>query len=192
MHIAIEGLDGAGKTSTAKLLASEMGYIFLRNPIYNLVSEDGIHSFIKNLNKVNGDLYENVASLFYGAGNLYLNYFKPEKNIITDRHLCSTYLWNINRNNKIVFDFLVEECGKPDLTIILYAEANIRKKRILDRNPHDPDLEKDIFNDEKYDRAMEFVKQYNMNYIYLDNSYMTIEETVNEIKDIIKRKEKDV
>lgn len=186
MHIAVEGLDGAGKTSVAKLLAEELGYAFLRNPIYDLVSEYGLECFINKLNEVNGELHENIAALFYGAGNLYLNYFKQEKNIITDRHLCSTYLWNSNRNNTKIFDFLVEECGRPDLTIILYAEGSIRKRRIIDRNPKDPDLEKDIFNDEKYHKAIEFVKQYAMKYAYVDNSYITIQETVDEVMRIVK------
>lgn len=186
MHIAIEGLDGAGKTSAAKLLANELGYTFLRNPIYDLVGEYGLDHFINNLNYLNGELYENIAALFYGAGNLYLNNFKQNKNIITDRHICSTYLWNYNKSNISVFDFLVDKCGRPDLTIILYAKAEIRKKRILDRNSQDPDLKKDIFSDEKYQKALMLVKQYDMKYAYLDNSFLTVSETVNEIKYIVR------
>lgn len=182
MHIAIEGLDGAGKTSAAKELAEELGYVFQECPIYELVSRRGVNHFYEKLDQIEGNLHTDVAAMFFGVGNLYLRQLAQGKNIVTDRHICATYLWNINEDNIPFFDFLVELCGKPDLTIILYAEAWARKKRIMERNLHDSDLDEDIFTDEKYGRALEFVKRYDMKYIWLDNTSMDIRQTVNEIK----------
>ena len=47
MHIAIEGLDGAGKTSAARLLASQIGYVYQENPIYRLVGQEGANHFFE-------------------------------------------------------------------------------------------------------------------------------------------------
>lgn len=182
MHIAIEGLDGAGKTSAAKGLAEELGYVFQECPIYELVSRQGVTHFLGNLKQIDGNLHTDIAAMFFGVGNLYLRQIGQEKNVVTDRHLCATYLWNINKDNMPVFDFLAKACGKPGLTIILYAEAWARKKRIMERNPHDSDLDENIFTDEKYEKALEFVKRYNMKYIWLDNTYLNIQQTVEEIK----------
>ena len=182
MHIAIDGLDGAGKTTTAKYLAEKLGYIFLENPIYELVGRAGVNCFLEKLEQINGDLHTDICAMFYGTGNLYLNHFKQEKNVVTDRHLCSTYLWNFNGNNLPFFDFLVETCGKPNLTVILYAEGLERKRRIMNRVVTDPDLNEDIFSDEKYKMALEFVKRYNMNYLWLDNTYINVQQSVEIIK----------
>jgi thymidylate kinase len=46
MHIAIEGLDGVGKTSTAKLLADEIGFKFIEKPMHYLTDVDGINNYI--------------------------------------------------------------------------------------------------------------------------------------------------
>lgn len=182
MHIAIEGLDGAGKTSAAKCLAEELGYDFQECPIYELVGRQGVSTFFENLKQIDGNLHADIAALFFGAGNLYLRQLGQGKNVVTDRHLCSTYLWNVTDNNMPIFDFLAEACGKPDLTVILYAEGGVRKKRILSRNPLDPDLNEDIFTDEKYEKALEFVRRYNMKYIWLDNTSLDIKQTVEKIR----------
>ena len=87
-----------------------------------------------------------------------------------------------------IFDFLVANCPKPDLTVILYADGEVRRNRIIDRNPNDPDLNKDIFTNEKYCKAIEFVKRYEMNYMLIDNTNMscaqTIETIIKEIKKV--------
>ena len=41
MHIAIEGMDGAGKTSVAKLLAEKIGFKFVEKPLHYMLDEDG-------------------------------------------------------------------------------------------------------------------------------------------------------
>lgn len=181
MHIAIEGLDGVGKTCTAKCLAEKLGFDFLENPIYELVGRIGVKRFKEHTSQIDEDFYRNVAALFYGAGNLYLNHQKNEKDIITDRHLCATYLWNATQINLQFFDFLVDVCGQPDLTILLYAKPDIRRQRIMHRDPNDPDLQENIFTDEKYEKALDFVKRYNMKYLWLDNSEITICQTVDKI-----------
>ena len=142
--------------------------------------------FLKSLCEVKGDLHSDIAAFFYGAGNLYLNFLKKEANIITDRHLCSTYLWNKTAENDDIFRVLIRHCEKPDLTVILYADAKVRRQRIIERNPQDIDLsDTDVFDDKRYQKALSFVEEYGMNYFWLDNSRLSVSETVNRIRDIL-------
>ena len=41
MHIAIEGMDGVGKTSVAELIAEKLGYQFIEKPLHLLLDEEG-------------------------------------------------------------------------------------------------------------------------------------------------------
>ena len=36
IHISIEGMDGVGKSTTCKLLAEKLGYIFVEKPLHYL------------------------------------------------------------------------------------------------------------------------------------------------------------
>ena len=189
MHIAIEGLDGVGKTSAAKLLARQTGYVYQENPIYRLAGHEGANCFLKALRDVDGNLHSDLAAFFYGAGNLYLDHLRGFDNIVTDRHLCSTYVWNKTEANDDIFKALIRHCRKPDLTVILYADAEIRRKRIIERNSKDADLwDADTFDDGRYQKALSFVKEFDMNYFWLDNSSLSIQESVDTIRQVVEER----
>lgn len=48
-HISIEGMDGVGKSTTCKLLAERLGYIFVEKPLHYLFddSDDEIKQYQK-------------------------------------------------------------------------------------------------------------------------------------------------
>ena len=48
-HISIEGMDGVGKSTTCKLLAERLGYIFVEKPLHYLLddSDDEIKQYQK-------------------------------------------------------------------------------------------------------------------------------------------------
>ena len=52
MHIAIEGLDGVGKTQTAKLLAKQYNFTFIEKPLHYLTDTNGMEKTTINV----GDL----------------------------------------------------------------------------------------------------------------------------------------
>lgn len=45
MHIAIEGLDGAGKTETAKIVAQKLGLDFIEKPLHFITDEQGMENY---------------------------------------------------------------------------------------------------------------------------------------------------
>ena len=186
MHIAIEGLDGVGKTSTAKLLASEMGWEFIEKPMHFLTDVEDMKNYLRISKTINNSLSSDFAALFYGTGNYYTSIISKERSIVTDRHLASTYYWNGNENNIELFDFLVKVCGKPDLTFILYADATTRRERVVSRNCNDPDLNRNVFSNDQYKKIIDFVKKYDMNYITLDTTDMSLDGALDELKHYIK------
>lgn len=94
MHIAIEGLDGVGKTSTAKTLANKLEFEFVEKPLHYFFDEEGVNNYLRATYKINDEMDSTFAGLFYGSGNYYTSIMAKERNIITDRHLASTYYWN--------------------------------------------------------------------------------------------------
>ncbi len=187
MHIAIEGIDGAGKTETARRLAQKRGFTFIEKPLHYILDEEGMENYLRGTQNINDHLDHNFTGMFYGLGNYYLSreICRQKGNIVTDRHLCSTYFWNKNPENERFFDYLVEVCGLPDLTILLFTDQQVRRKRISQRNPGDPDLLNKILPNSCYDKMLEFVERYHAPYHLVDNSHMALEETVDRIDSLI-------
>ena len=182
MHIAIEGLDGAGKTQTAKLLAERLGYLFIEKPLHYLTDSEktGLDNYMQLTSKVNEMMDKKFRARFYGLGNLYVSNLAKERNIITDRHLASNYYWN-NDDDDNYFRTLISDCGHPDITYVLYVAADERKRRIQNRNENDPDLERSVFSNEPYERIINFLKENNMRYEFIDATNMSLDEVVNYI-----------
>lgn len=130
---------------------------------------------------INKAMDNDFKALYYGLGNLYMRQLANGSNVVTDRYLCSTYFWNQTSNNKILFDYLVRTAGLPDLTVILYADAEVRRQRISGRNANDPDLAEKVLPNSRYRKMIEFVENYGANYVLLDNSEMNLDETIQEI-----------
>lgn len=187
MHIAIEGMDGVGKTSTAKLLAERLGFTFIEKPLHYILDEEGMKNYLRITSYINDNMGKEITSAFYGLGNIYTSDIAKEKSIVTDRHLASNYCWNGAEENHQYFDYLVRICGKPDFTFLLYAPAKERERRIRSRDPNDPDLKDKIFDDKQYDKLISFLNEYDMPYCVVDNNHMNLVDTIDCIIDILKR-----
>ena len=90
-HISIEGMDGVGKSTTCKLLAEKLGYIFVEKPLHYLLddSDDEIKQYQKVAKRVNDNPNRNFTAWYYGLNNIYLYEKFKDQNIVTDRHIVS-------------------------------------------------------------------------------------------------------
>ncbi|MGL5625861.1 AAA family ATPase [Cetobacterium sp.] len=175
--IAIEGIDGSGKTTVGTALAEKLGYKFISKPMSEIIGKEEYKNCVPKLNKNQNEL---VKSLFYACGNAYS--LGLNENIVVDRHLLSNYYHNFGENNKKLFDVLIEILGKPDLTVLLYCKNTIRQKRMIDRNPEDKDIEEVFkFNEVELKKMKDFLNKYKFNYIEIDTTNLTIEETIKKI-----------
>lgn len=70
-HIAIEGMDGVGKTTTCKLLAERLGYKFIEKNLRFLFDDnDSFDNYFRIRDKVNANPDRLFTSWFYGLGNI--------------------------------------------------------------------------------------------------------------------------
>lgn len=185
MHIAIEGMDGVGKTSTARLLAESLGYKFVEKPLHYLFdNEECFSNYLRITNHINSQDSSDVKAMFYGLGNLFLGQYFADKNIVTDRHLASNYFWNSSKDNEKLFDFIVSKTGSPDITVLIYASPETRLKRIYGRNPEDTDINEVNLYPEAYNKMKCFLEKHKMEYFIVDNSDLTLDETVVKIIEV--------
>ena len=183
IHISIEGMDGVGKSTTCKLLAEKLGYIFVEKPLHYLFDKDE-HSFdeYKRIrDQVNSNPNRDFTSLFYGLGSLYMYEAFKDKNIITDRHLASNYAWSGSDSNDDVYELLVKKLGKPKLTVIVYSPSEVIVNRLLSRNKDDKDIVRAKESERIYKRMEEFCKKFSFPYIVIDTSKLKPEEVVDRI-----------
>lgn len=178
-HIAIEGMDGVGKTTTCKLLAERLGYKFIEKNLRFLFDEnDSFDNYFRIRDKVNANPDRLFTSWFYGLGNIYLYTMFKDENIITDRHFLSNYAWSGTDDNTEVYDLLVKKLGFPDLTVILYADETAIFNRLRSRDENDSDLDKVKKAKAKYEKIGFLCEKYKMPYMVVDTSNLTPDQTV--------------
>lgn len=188
-HISIEGVDGVGKSTTCKLLAERLGYIFVEKPLHFLLDDcdEEFEQYKKVAKRVNANSNRNFTAWYYGLNNIYLYDKFKNQNIVTDRHIVSNYCWSGTDYNDDIYNLILTKIGKPKLTVILYATPEIILTRLKKRNINDPDIAKVPKSEKAYERMIYFCEKKKLEYIVIDTSNITTEETVNLI---IKRIEK--
>lgn len=182
IHIAIEGMDGVGKTTTSKILAKKLGYKYVEKNLHELFDQDGgFDNYFRIRDKVNQSSDRLFTSWFYGLGNIYLHTVYENQNIVTDRYFLSNYAWSGTKNNTEVYDLLVKKLGFPDLTVILYANESAIFNRLRHRDEYDSDLKKVQQSKEKYEKMIYFCEHYKMPYMVIDTSDLSPDEVVQVI-----------
>ena len=189
-HIAIEGMDGVGKTTASKLLAKRLGYKFIDKNLRELFDDgDSYDNYIRIRDKVNASLDRLFTAWFYALGNIYLHTAHEKENIVTDRYFLSNYAWSGTENNDEVYDLLVKKLGFPDLTVILYADEHAILSRLRHRDELDSDIKKVTLAKEKYEKMIYFCEKYKMPYMVIDTSNLSPEEVVEVIMKRIEGRE---
>lgn len=186
MIIAIEGMDGVGKTTIAKNIAKDLDYQYIKDSLKELLEIEEEH-----LKKISDKIFNykdaKIKAWYLALGDIYALKKYENKNIIMDRHILLNYFWNGNKESEDIFETQIKLFGKPDLTILLYASPEVRIKRILNRNPNDPDLKKQNIKEYGYDKLIHFLKKYNYHYVLVNTEEKSIEEVIEECKNIIFR-----
>ena len=189
-HIAIEGMDGVGKTTASKLLAKRLGYKFVDKNLRELLDDgDSYDNYIRIRDKVNASPDRLFTAWFYALGNIYLHTAHEKENIVTDRYFLSNYAWSGTENNTEVYDLLVKKLGFPDLTVILYADEHAILSRLRHRDELDSDIKKVTLAKEKYEKMIYFCEKYKMPYMVIDTSNLSPEEVVEVIMKRIEGRE---
>lgn len=190
MQIAVEGMDGVGKTTIAKKLAKDFNLMYIDKPLHYLLTgtEEEAYLELNNILRKMYDLNDPVIkSWMIGLGNLYSCRQFKDKNIVLDRHLVSNYFWNGEEESNPVFKTMIELIGKPDITILLYASPQTRRKRLYLRDKNDRDLSDPEIWVEGYDKMKKFLEDFNIPYIPIN----TENKNIDEVYEVVQKKVKD-
>lgn len=184
MIISIEGMDGSGKTTVARRIEKEFSFMYVKDPLKYLfeLSEEQLSKISR---KVFDSKNNKLIALYLALGDCYALSEYQNMNVIMDRHVLLNYFWNGNMDTESIFKMQVDYFGKPDLTILLLASPQTRRKRISRRNPNDPDLKKQEIFKENYSKIIDFLEKYGYNYVLVDTEQLSIEDMVLQCKRII-------
>lgn len=184
MIISIEGMDGVGKTTVAKRIEKDLNYKYIKNPIKELLEIDDAE-FLRISEKIFNNSDYKIKTWYSALGDIYALEKYRNENIIMDRHILLNYFFNGDKITEDIFKVQVNIFGKPDLTIVLVASPETRIKRIIGRNPNDPDLLDERIRKYGYDKMIEFLKRYNYNYAIVDTEKLSKEQVLEKCKKLI-------
>lgn len=181
MIIAIEGVDGVGKTTISKLVADKLNFIFAEKPLHYLLDDRDKEytNYIKLRDFFNNNEDRNLSAWFYGLNYMLISNIFKGKNIVTDRYLISMYALSFSDYNIDIYDLIVKKIELPFLTVILKASKEIVYNRLILRNPIDKDVYKLNNIDNFYKKSYECINRYNLNHIIIDTSNLDKETITN-------------
>lgn len=140
--IAIEGIDGVGKTTCAKLLANRMQAFLYKTPSGAF---ERIRAEIEAIGDTQVRFAFYLASVFYASDEI--SSLVLHQPVVCDRYIYTTIAYHRGLDvNLSYIDINGIPIIYPDFCFYLYAEEDVREKRISGRgisSPSDTFLEKD-------------------------------------------------
>jgi thymidylate kinase len=190
MHIAIEGMDGVGKTTAMRSLAKKLNFKIVEKPLHYMLDDNGdFTNYVRIRDYINEQVDNDVLrAWFYGLGNIFLYHRFENENIITDRHFASNYFWCGTNETEAIFECMVDLIGKPDFTFLLFASAEEGARRIKIRDQKDPDIQKAKLYPEARNKMELYLKRYDMDYVVIDTTNLNAEEVVEKMVDSLPTK----
>lgn len=139
LFIVLEGLDGSGKSTCAKALASHLGASFLTtpSPAVREFREPLIESF-KGCQEANQLFY--LATVFHASDEV-RRLLAQGRWVVMDRYLLSTQAYAAFRGTRLELDDIGDLLVPPDVTVFLDVPLEIRRTRLLHRGTSPADRE---------------------------------------------------
>jgi dTMP kinase len=203
LFIALEGPDGSGKSTIAKLLGAylkkkDIPHIITREPGGTKIGEK-IRDLI--LDKENTHMSDETEALLYAASRgqhvdeKIVPALKEGKVVLCDRFVLSSLAYQGRGRGigiekvKMINDFAIKDLY-PDLILFFYIDPSITlKRKIEDRQVDRLELEGDLFHQNVYKGYMEVLDMYPKNIKKIDATGSieeVLSQSINEIESLLK------
>jgi|SRR5215475_2267833 len=139
MIIAIEGLDGVGKSAVARILAGAIGaeYVPLPPPKLELVHR-----------KLFREITSEARYAYYLSGVLSIAEMAGEARlIVADRYLASAHAMHVDLTSRLASALRALPLPAPDLTFYLEVDETTRRRRLHGRGKAQDEFEERLSTD---------------------------------------------
>lgn len=177
VFVSIDGADGVGKTTVAKILASDGSFRYHKSPA---------GPFAQLRKEVDAHATPLERYCFYRLATQYdsvqVSQSLETTPVICDRYIASTAAYHIAMDARIRIIHSDAGLLKPDFAFLLGARSEIRDKRILERAKISSDAK--LESDSAFlDRVAEIFMSFGL--VYIDTSDITAEEVATKIGRIV-------
>ncbi len=175
--ISLDGVDGVGKTTVAKLLAIDGSFHYHKSPSGSFVQlreEIDVHA-----TPLERYCFYRLSTQFDSAQ---IEQLLATRSVVCDRYIASTAAYHIAMDARIRGVHTEEGLLKPHFAFLLGARSEVRDKRIFERAK--------MLSDAKLERDSKFLDQVaeiftSFGLIYIDTSDVTAEEVATTIMCIV-------
>lgn len=177
VFISLDGVDGVGKTTVAKLLAADGSFRYHKSPagpFAQLRKEVDAHA-----TPLERYCFYRLATQF---DSVQINQSLETNSVVCDRYIASTAAYHIAMDARI--RVIHNDAGllNPHFAFLLGARSEVRDKRILERAKVLSDIK--LEGDNTFlDRVAEIFMSFGL--IYIDTSDMMAEEVAIAIRRIV-------
>ena len=183
--VAIEGIDGVGKTTIAKALVEKLKFDFSEKELQN-IWDISPENYVLLRDKLKESNNKDVMALFFCLNNLLCGIKSTNNNVIADRYIATNYFWWETEQNECIYDAILSISKKPILTVILTAKTETLQQRIMEKEKEnlkkrEIELEKTQYNAEFVPKIRMFLERKGLDFIIVDNDSAKVEDVVNAI-----------
>ncbi|MBR0289232.1 MAG: AAA family ATPase [Selenomonadaceae bacterium] len=178
MFIVITGLDGSGASTVAKKLHElDEGSILLKTPSAEFSDRESIDRQVRTVSPY-------AHYLYYLSANVYIsdyirkNFDYKAVNVYCVRYLIDTTVSHRVAGLEVQMDYETHNLLKPDLTIFVKTDEEIRQQRIIRRGKSV--LDKVLDDDETRAKFLAEFKNCLQYYQTFDNTPENIDENIKE------------
>ncbi len=129
IFITLDGVDGVGKTTVAKLIAERFAFKYYKSPSGEFAT---LRSKIESPGNVLGRYCFYRLATQHDSTNI--EAILKETSVVCDRYIASTFAHHIAMDESIRTIHSEQNILKPDFSFLLYASSRIRDRRIKKRN----------------------------------------------------------
>ena len=183
MQIAIEGLDGVGKTSTAKALAERLHGVYFSKAFHLMRDTSGVYDTFTSVAECGRS--EASARSSYGVRSAFLYAKLSGIPVVTERYYCTNYASKPEQNTLDEIYWNMDYFGRPDLTFLLYCDPETNYQRMYGRNPNDKDFWKLKEHKAFYERLLAAAQKLGLHYKFLDTTRLSLPQVVDALMDLV-------